>query len=168
MKKVIVISVIALFFFVGFQSAFAVEPKLSADNIEKVEDCDCQELDSENLVRVKLLMNKLEVFTNIILFRFGHIQEVNEKCEELLEIINSNRQLDKSLFFTIICSILDDILDIIESINEYVGNIYDKVRGTPLYGLVVLLLLPFAIPHYFIFTTLVFLVHYVCGIPWDR
>ena len=38
MKKVIVLSVIALFICVSFQSALAVEPKLSADNTQIEED----------------------------------------------------------------------------------------------------------------------------------
>jgi hypothetical protein len=135
--------------------------------IENVEDCDCQEEDISNPFMVKLLLSKVEVLTNILMSKYGHIPEIKEKCQELLEIINSNRQLDKSLF-PIICAILEDILDIVESINEYVENTFNKVKGTPLFLLVLLLWLPFAIPNYFIYTTLVFLVHYVCGIPWER
>ena len=46
--KALVLGVICLFVGVGIQPAIAIEPKLSSNNIEKEEDCDCQEIDGEN------------------------------------------------------------------------------------------------------------------------
>ena len=75
-KKGLVIGVIVLFFGMGFQPVFAVENRVTAYIKEMVEDCDCQEVDSQNLFRVKLLMNNLKFFTNILIKRFGHIPEI--------------------------------------------------------------------------------------------
>jgi len=53
MKKVIVFGVIALFIFVGFQPAFAIESKFSADNTQEVEDCEpCNNECDVELVRI--------------------------------------------------------------------------------------------------------------------
>jgi hypothetical protein len=151
----------------GMSNVTTVKIIVGKSKVINVEDCDCQEVERPNPFMVKLLLNRVETYTNIIISKFEHIPEVKENCQELLDIINTNRQLDNSLIFTIICSILEDILDIVKSINEYVGNVLDKVAETPFFLLMVLLWLPFAIPNYFIYTTLVFLVHYVCGIPWE-
>ena len=56
--KALTLGVIILFVTVGIQPALAIEPKLSADNIEKVEDCDCQEVDRHKLIRVNTLLTK--------------------------------------------------------------------------------------------------------------
>jgi hypothetical protein len=93
MKKIIVIGVIVLFICVGFQSAFAVEPKLSADNIIKVKDYDCQEVSKDDILKFKELLNDLKDFTINVMTRFGYIPEVKEKCQEILDFINEVRQI---------------------------------------------------------------------------
>ena len=58
------------------------------------EDCGCQVVNRYDWFRVKLLSVRLKVVTNILLLRFGHIPEVREKCQEILEIINSDDPLE--------------------------------------------------------------------------
>jgi hypothetical protein len=87
--KILALGVIILFITVGIQPALAIEPKLSADNIEKEEDCDCQELDSKTLSRVNLLLTKLKLRTDLVSKRFGHIPEIKEKCDKLSDVVNS-------------------------------------------------------------------------------
>jgi hypothetical protein len=89
MKKIVILGIICLFVGMGFQPALAIEPKLSAENIENVEDCDCQETDRLNSYLVKYMITRLEIATNILLSKFGYIPEVKEKCQEVLEGINS-------------------------------------------------------------------------------
>jgi hypothetical protein len=107
-KKGFVIGVIILFVGLGFQPVFAVENRVNIDNIEMIEDCECQEVDSQNLVRVKLLMNNLKFFTNILIKRFGHIPEVKEKCQEVVDLISSSSSFSNPI---IICLMLYFIVD---------------------------------------------------------
>ena len=69
------------------------------------EDCGCQTVNRVDLLRFKLLLIRVEVITNIILSKFGHIPEVEEKCQDILDIIHSSKVLD----YPIICSILEII-----------------------------------------------------------
>jgi hypothetical protein len=88
MKKIIIIGVIVLFIGVGIKPALAVEPEVSNDNIENEEDCDCQEVSNSDFLKIKELLNELKDFTISVMMRFGHMPEVKEKCEELLDGIN--------------------------------------------------------------------------------
>lgn len=106
MNKLWVIGIICLFIGVGVYPAIAVESKSSADNTQKEEDCDCQEVDRLNLARVKFLLTRSEVITNILLSKFGHIPEVKEKCLELLDIIDLNRQSDYPIFCYVLAYII--------------------------------------------------------------
>jgi hypothetical protein len=72
------------------------------------------------------------------LLRFGHIPEVTEECQEILDIINSNRQRD----FPIICDILEPILN---NSGEK-GMLYlEKAREAQDAGNTILMLLYFSI-----------------------
>ena len=48
-KHLLVFGIAFLFIGLGFQPAFAIESRLSADNIEKEEDCDCSSVDDIKL-----------------------------------------------------------------------------------------------------------------------
>ena len=94
------------------------------------EDClECQPVNRVDLLRVKLLLTRLEVFTNVILSKLGHIPEIEEKCEEILDIIHSNRLLDSP----IICAILSIIISPIEKYVSYVIELgkYWREHGIP-------------------------------------
>jgi hypothetical protein len=108
MKKVIVISVIALFIVVGVQPAFAVEPKVSADNIEKEEDCDCKEVSEIDFNRLDKL-NEIKDLYN----RFSTLQEMSypneSECSKLLFTI---------VGIFVIVGLIDTIIEF-GNINEY-------------------------------------------------
>jgi hypothetical protein len=125
MKKIIVISIIVLFVGMVFQPAYAVETIPKADKIEQLEDCYCQEVDRVNIVRVKFLFNRLKVFTNILLVRFGNMPEVKEKSKELLEVVDSNRQLDFPIFPRV-CDFLEGIIDNLSAIFDYIFELMGK------------------------------------------
>jgi hypothetical protein len=59
------------------------------------------------LVRIERLLDRLESRIDFILLKYGHVPEVAEKCEEVLELINSDSLLD------LFCDILGEIVEII-------------------------------------------------------
>ncbi len=144
-KKGLVIAVIFLFITVGFQPAFAVEPKLSSNNIEKVDDCNCKGVESQNLVRVKLLFIQLKVVNNILSKRFGHIQEVKEICNDISGNINSFNPLSD---YPIFCAILEHIYSLLLAAAYYVESVYEEFKASGLLGEAISMLLFF--PLFFI------------------
>ena len=91
MKNALVIGVILLFLGVGIQPALANEV-FSTIISDAEEDCGCQPINRAELLRVKLLLIRLEVFTNIILSKFSHIPEIQEKCGEISNGVTTLRE----------------------------------------------------------------------------
>jgi hypothetical protein len=97
---------------VGIQSAIAtVEPNNSVND-----DCRlCAKKDVDE-ARVKSLLIQLETVTNSIMLRYGHIPEVKEKCEKVLDSIDL---FDIYLQFCLGLAVI--VLDLADSIfGEYV------------------------------------------------
>ena len=137
MKKVLILGIIVLFVSVGFQPVLANEVSITKTS-DIVEDCGCQENNRVNLLRFKLFLIRLEAFTNIILLsKLGYIPEVAEKCEEILDIINSNKVLD----YPIICALIFVIFSPVIALHELLGVIYDKYwRENPFIAKIILAL----------------------------
>ena len=125
-KKALVVGIIVLFLGVGFQPAIANE--VSITKTADVEgDCfDCRPVNRVALLKVKLLLMKLETITNVILSRFGHTPEVAEKCEEVLDIINSNRVLDYPFICVVLLSILFPVMFIMVIIQDIEDLLEEK------------------------------------------
>jgi len=123
-----------------FATLMLLVPMTSAVGVSDVEeDCGCQDVNRYDLLRVKLLMGKLKVITNILLLRFGHIPEIQEKCQEILDVINSNRQLDNS----IICDILEPIWNLLKYIGEIGNDLLSRYEDNPIiFGILIFLALP--------------------------
>ena len=82
-KILIVVGITILFLGVGFQPALANEVSISKTS-DIHEDClECQHISKVELLKVKLLLIRIEAITNIIFSKFSHIPEVKEKCEEV-------------------------------------------------------------------------------------
>jgi hypothetical protein len=112
-----------------FATLMLLVPMTSVVGVSDVEDdCGCQVVNRYDLFRVKLLLVRLKVFTNILLLRFGHIPEVAEKYSEISDIINSNRQLDNP----IICDILESILNQIDYICYNLFSLWDTFKNNPI------------------------------------
>ena len=143
MKKALVCGVILLFLGVGFQPALA--NKVSISSVSDVEeDClECQPVNRVELLRVKLLLIRLEVFTNVILSKFGHIPEIREKCEEASEriseisITSNNDDICGLLFITLIFVVA------IAELTLMILNPFEQ--GSPLYILIATLLSPWGL-----------------------
>ena len=130
----ICVGITILFLGVGFQPALANE--ISTNIVSDVdEDClDCQPVNRVELLKVKLLLIRIEAFTNIILSRFGHIPEVKEKCEEILDIINSEGLND------IICNILMRIGIFLEELGKKFpeGTIINPILAIIMFPVIIL------------------------------
>ena len=131
MRKLLVFGIILLFLGVGFQPALANE--ISTNTVSDVdEDCiECQPVSRVDLLKVRLLLIRLEVFTNVILSRFGNIPRVSEKNEEIydkistLKEINNELKLNSSLLdFPNIRSLLDNYFNLLWDIREKISDIY--------------------------------------------
>ena len=98
MKKLLIIGIIALFISIGFQPVFANELPISTTS-DSEEDCiECQASDGISLLRAKILLFRVRVVTNVILSsRFGEIPEIKEDCQEILDVINSDKPLGGGL-----------------------------------------------------------------------
>ena len=133
-SKGLAVAVIILFLGVGIQPALADE--ISTNIVSDVdEDClDCQPVNRVELLKVKLLLIRIEAFTNIILSRFGHIPEVKEKCEEILDIINSEGLND------IICNILMRIGIFLEELGKKFpeGTIINPILAIIMFPVIIL------------------------------
>ena len=88
-KILIVVGITILFLGVGFQPALANEVSISKTS-DIHEDClECQHISKVELLKVKLLLIRIEAITNVILSKFGHIPEVAEKCQEITNRIET-------------------------------------------------------------------------------
>ena len=135
-KKALVFGIIVLFLGVGFQPALADE--ISTNIVSDVEeDClECQPVNRVELLKVKLLLIRIEAFTNVILSRFGHIPEIREKCEEASERISEIILQDN----TVICNLLLITGIFVVAIAELIDMILNLFKqGSPLYILILTL-----------------------------
>jgi len=104
-KKILIGSIIAVAILIGvsFTSVVgynSVDSNVKASPISTVrtsrtidgesKDCNCQDVSRDNLAKAEKLLARLEVYINLILSRYRHISEVAEKCQEILDIINSD------------------------------------------------------------------------------
>jgi hypothetical protein len=153
MNKGIVIGVIVLFVGMVFQPAFAIETIPNAEKVEEVEDCDCQENEKYNPIMIKLLLNKVKVFTNIIMSRYGHIPKVKESCYNIFDILNSYNPLSIG---QVICAIalgiyleMSSMFTRMWEFQEYLIKNY-LIFGVIYTGLLYISCLPLWTIHYFI------------------
>jgi hypothetical protein len=106
-KKGLVIGIIILFIGMGVQPAFAVETKSPIDSVEKVEDCDCQQVSDINLVKLKGDLNRLKVYTRILSMS-SELNPMVQRRIEQLENLLSDLDNDNTRFwnFPFICWVL--------------------------------------------------------------
>ena len=143
MKKIIVICVIFLFIGVVFQPVLAGEASITKKSDVNENCVECQPASRVDLLRVRLLVIRIKAITNVILSRFGYIPEVEEKCEEVLDVIHNNKIL-KHPEYPIICSILKSILYLVYipyiPLLKIWEKIYEKKIGIILYPIMIFLL----------------------------
>ena len=108
-----------------FATLMLLVPMTSVAGLSDVEDdCECQDVNRYDLYRVKLLLVRIKVITNILLLRFGHIPEIAEKCSDILENLDLNKLQEPP----IICAILESIcnqIDYIYDVLDYLLTVYE-------------------------------------------
>ena len=89
MKKVWIASILA--------TLMLTVPMTLVVGANEVEDCvECEPVSRVDLLKVKLLMIRLEPIIKVIQSKYSHIPEVEEKCKEALDIIHSKVVLNNS------------------------------------------------------------------------
>ena len=162
LKNSIVFGVILLFLGVGFQPALSNE--ISTNPVSVDEDCfECQPVNRVDLLKVKLLLIRVEAFTNIILSRFSHIQEIREKCEEASERISEISELNENVF---VCNFLFIAVIFIVAIVELTDMILNPFeQGSPIFILIGTLLSPWYLFLFSIsFTIIGYMAYFECDL----
>lgn len=125
-KKTLVIGIILLMFAVSFNSAISVENKPSILGDENEECKECEELCNAELVKVKQLVNRVEVYIKLLLALYKDNPELTEKCEELFNLILI---LDNYDLKEIICDLLINLVYYFYDKYQYFG--YDVLSNIP-------------------------------------
>ena len=146
-KKGLVVGIIILFVGMGVQPALAVENKVSTDKVEDLEDCDCQEIDDEQLGILKKYLNRFESNIKKLSLLFKDNSEIANEYEELTNSIQEmNIVINSDIKFPILCEFFTNILEslgkksieCLELINHY-NRLNKKIPVMFLTGLYILL-----------------------------
>ena len=110
--KILTIGIIVLFVGVGIHPAFAVETKQSMANKASEEECwECKEIDSRHLVILERQLNRLEVYTKLLLVLSRYNPELKEISEDLSnEITTLKEELTDDPPFPLLCEKLENII----------------------------------------------------------
>lgn len=139
-KKIIVIATILLFLGLAVKPITSLETirNNSIKSVKEVSvssgeiDCDCEVVDNEYPVFVEQKLHKIEVMVRLLSIRYGDIPEVKEKCNEILELLDSDRPL---------CDLLQIlVLGFLALTSYYFGKLYDSdtTIGLIIYGCIFL------------------------------
>ena len=129
-KKSIVISIILLFVGVSASSAVSVDTKSTISNNQNEECRECNEISDADLVKVERLLNRVEVYSKLLLVLSRHNPELREICEELSNGITTLKESLKNDGYSIICVLIWAIVapplylitDIIYRIDQLLGG----------------------------------------------
>ncbi len=95
-RGILAIGIVVLFIGVGIHPAFAVNTKQSMINKVSVEDCGCGEVSDTDLVKVERLLDRVEVYSKLLLVLSKHNPELREMSEELSnQLANINKLYDE-------------------------------------------------------------------------
>ncbi len=103
--------------------------------IMKSRDCNCKEIDSRHLIRLEKQLNRLEVYTKLLLVLSRYNPELREISEELSnEITILKEELTDDPPFPILCKIfwglyrgLTPIVILIQTLYEYFPNLREII-----------------------------------------
>ena len=120
-KKLIVISIILLLIGVSVSSAISVDTKSTISNNQREECSECKEVSKSDLILVERLLDRVEVYSKLLLVLSRYNPELKEISEELVDEIPKLKNLNDD--FPIICFLLLYLCMIAVIICEYLGHI---------------------------------------------
>jgi hypothetical protein len=88
-KKTLVIGIILLFIGVSVSSAISVDNKPIVSLDESEECIECRELSNAELVKVKQLINRVEVYSKLLMVLSNYNPEIKDECEEISDKIST-------------------------------------------------------------------------------
>ena len=99
-KEILIFGIICLFIGVGIQPAFANENiSINRTSSKNIEDCNCQDADDYRLERlfnrIDSLLDRVEIFINLIPILSKDNPQVLEDFEELSEKITTFREMNE-------------------------------------------------------------------------
>ena len=116
-RGILAIGIICLFVGVSASSAVSVDTKSTISNNQNEECRECNEISDADLVKVERLLNRVEVYSKLLLVLSRHNPELRELSEELsseiLPLINMFNELKSSfsiLSTIILCALLFSLL----------------------------------------------------------
>ncbi len=95
-RGILAIGIVVLFIGVGIHPALAVNNKQSMVNKVSVEDCGCGEVSDTDLVKVDRLLDRVEVYSKLLLVLSKHNPELREMSKGLSnQLANINKLYDE-------------------------------------------------------------------------
>ncbi len=123
LSKILAIGIIILFIGVGIHPAFAVDTKQSI-RFNQSEKCrECSEISDADLVKVESLLNRVGVYSKLLLVLSRYNPELREISEDLSYLISTFKKSDlKDIIcdwlFNIINSLYTIIMDLVERASD--------------------------------------------------
>jgi hypothetical protein len=109
-KQLIVISIILLLVGVSISSAISVDTKSTISDKDREECRECNEVSDADLIRVERLLDRVEVYSKLLLVLSRHNPELREISEELSKDISKLtrmlEELTEESYLPIICTIV--------------------------------------------------------------
>jgi hypothetical protein len=112
--KILAVGIIIMFISVGVHPAFAVNTRQSIVDKASEDDCGCEDIDKKQLDELEKQLNRLEVYSKLILVLSKHNPELSELSEELSNRITILMTLNGDN--TAICLILYSMATVIASL----------------------------------------------------
>ena len=107
-KQTIVISIILLLIGVSVSSAISVDTDSTISDNESEECRECNEVDDRQLVVLEKQLNRLEVYSKLLLVLSKHHPELEEDYNELTDMISTLNTLDLK---DVICGFLTYLMN---------------------------------------------------------
>ncbi len=138
--KILALGLISLFIGVSVSSAISIDIESTIVDNDSKEVCGCKEIDSRHLVVLEKQLNRLEVYTKLLLVLSRYNPELREISEELSNLINYDSLWD----FRIICMALIVMMVTLYYPLMTISNLMYKYEDNPLlWNLLYSIRLPF-------------------------
>ena len=122
-KKTLAVSIILLFIGISIPSAISIDSKPIISKDESEDECwNCKEVNDRQLVVLEKQINRLEVYTKLLLVLSKHNPDLAEEYEDSSNDIKTLKELNEELKTDIISQDSSFICDTLESIMIYAQN----------------------------------------------